>query len=85
MNHTDRGESPGDKEKKMGKAKYNQETRDFIEGLFAINNYSIERQITYLEIRERQMWHYSCDCPGCVDDSAWNEIIEMLNERKAIA
>lgn len=69
----------------MGKAKYNQETRDFIEGLFARFNYSLERQIAYLEIRERQMWHYNSDCPGCVDNSAWDEIIEMLNERKATA
>lgn len=69
----------------MTRAKYNQETRDFIEGVFAMNNYPLERQITYLEIRERQMWHYESDCPGCVDDSAWNEIIEMLNERKALA
>lgn len=79
------GRKPRGKEKNMGKAKYNQETRDFIEELFAMNNYSIERQIAYLEIRERQMWHYNCDCPGCVYNSAWDEIIEMLNERKAIA
>ena len=69
----------------MTKARYNQETRDFIEGLFAHNNYPLERQIRYLEIRERQMWHYECDCPGKVDQSAWNEIIDMLNERKALA
>ena len=67
------------------KAKFNQETRDFIEELFKMFNYSLEKQITYLEIRERQMYHYNCDCPGCVDDSAWNEIIDMLNERKALA
>lgn len=64
------------------KAKFNQETRDFIEKLFKMFNYSLEKQITYLEIRERQMYHYYCDCPDCVDDSAWNEIIEMLKERK---
>lgn len=69
----------------MTKAKFNQETRDFIEGLFEHFNYSLERQISYLEIRERQMYHYECDCPGCADDSAWNEIIEMLNERRAEA
>jgi hypothetical protein len=67
------------------KARFNQETRDFIEGLFATNNYDIDRQISYLEIRERQMWHYESDCPGCADQSAWNEIIDMLNERKANA
>jgi hypothetical protein len=37
----------------MGKARFNQEYRDFIEGLFESNNYSLERQIRYLEIRER--------------------------------
>lgn len=66
-------------------AKYNQETRDFIEELFKHFNYSLERQINYLEIRERQFWNYNADCPGCVDDSAWNEIIEMINERKVKA
>lgn len=67
------------------KAKFSQETRDFIEGLFEMFNYSPERQLSYLEIRERQMWHYESDCPGCVDNNAWNEIIEMINERKGMA
>jgi len=66
----------------MKKARFNQEYRDFIEDLFSANGYSIERQIKYLEIRERQFWHYASDCPGCVDESAWNEVIDMLNERK---
>lgn len=64
------------------KARFNQETRDFIEGLFEHFGYDLERQISYLEIRERQMWHYNADCVGCVDNSAWNEIIDMLNERR---
>lgn len=66
----------------MAKAKFKQSTRDFIEELFKVNNYSLERQIKYLEIRERQMWNYNADCPGCVDESAWDEIIDMLDERK---
>ena len=66
----------------MARARFNQETRDFIEGVFNQNNYDIERQIKYLEIRERQMYHYECDCPGCVDNSAWNEIIDMIDERR---
>lgn len=66
------------------KAKFSQETRDFIEELFKKFNYSPERQLQYLEIRERQMYHYECDCPGCTDNNAWNEIIEMINERKVI-
>ena len=63
----------------MAKARFNQETRDFIEGVFKANNYSKERQIRYLEIRERQFWNYNADCPGCVDNSAWDEVIDMLN------
>ena len=66
----------------MAKARFNQETRDFIEELFQHFNYDLERQITYLEIRERQMYNYNRDCVGCVDESAWDEIIDMLNERK---
>ena len=69
----------------MSKAKYSQKTRDFIETLFQVNNYSLERQIKYLEIQERQKYHYYCDCPQACNsdyDNAWNEIIEMLNERK---
>lgn len=66
----------------MTKARFNQETRDFIESLFEHFNYSLDRQIDYLEIRERQIYHYHCDCPWCTDDSAWNEVIDMLYERK---
>lgn len=68
----------------MPKARFNQETRDFIEGVFAHENYSLEKQIHYLEVRERQMWHYECDCPGMADQNSWNEIIDMLNERKLL-
>lgn len=74
------------------KAKYNQKTRDFIEELFKKNNYSLDRQISYLEIQERQKYNYYCDLTNNnwnwpqkdIDEyeSAWNEIIEMLNERK---
>lgn len=77
----------------MAKEKFNQETRDFIERLFNGNNYPVEKQISYLEIMERQKYNYYCDmCAGNwgwtqeeVDkyESSWNEIIEMLNERKA--
>ena len=69
----------------MSKAKFSQETRDFIESVFQHNNYSLERQIQYLEIAERQKYHYYCDCSWACDrdyDNAWNEIIEMLHERK---
>lgn len=74
----------GKEGEKMTKARFNQKTRDFIEGLFKHNNYTLEKQIEFLEIRERQMYHYECDCPGCTDNSAWDEIIDMLNERKAL-
>lgn len=78
----------------MSKAKFDQETRDFIEKLFKVNNYSLEKQIKYLEIEERQKYNYNCDCTnfgyknGWTEEQAkkydneWNEIIEMLNERK---
>lgn len=74
------------------KAKFNQETRDFIEGVFKNNNYSIEKQISYLEIRERQKYNYYLDrCGGNWNwsqededrfQSEWDEIIDMLNERR---
>lgn len=76
----------------MSKAKFDQETRDFIEGVFAENNYSLEKQISYLEIKERQKYNYYCDMTagnwGWSQEeverynNSWNEIIEMLNERK---
>lgn len=74
------------------KAKYNQETRDFIEGIFKSNNYSKERQIQYLEICERQKYNYNLDKSNgnwnwSQEDeerfqSEWDEIIEMLRERR---
>lgn len=69
----------------MSKAKFDQETRDFIEGVFEYNHYSLERQVKYLEIKERQKYHYQCDCGpmGEKYDNEWNEIIAMLEERKA--
>ena len=76
----------------MSKAKFDQETRDFIEGVFAENNYSLEKQISYLEIKERQKYNYYCDMTAGnlgwtteevrAYENSWNEIIEMLNERK---
>ena len=74
------------------KAKFNQETRDFIEGVFKTQNYSKERQIQYLEICERQKYNYYLDKSNgnwnwSQDDedrfqSEWDEIIEMLRERR---
>jgi hypothetical protein len=74
------------------KAKFNQETRDFIEGVFKNNNYSVEKQIQYLEIRERQKYNYYLDKSNgnwswSQEDedrfqSEWDEIIEMLKERR---
>lgn len=72
----------------MSKAKYNQETRDFIEKLFESNNYSLEKQIAYLRISERQKYNYYCDASAgwSTEDadrynSEWDEIIAMLDER----
>ena len=74
------------------RAKYDQETRDFIEGIFETNAYPIEKQIAYLEIKERQKYNYYCDMTAgnwnwTADqmnkyNAEWNEIIEMINERK---
>ena len=74
------------------KAKFNQETRDFIEGVFKSNNYSLEKQISYLEICERQKYNYYLDKSNgnwnwsqADEDrfqSEWDEIIEMLKERR---
>lgn len=81
------------------KAKFNQETRDFIEGVFLHNpdKYGTpEKQLKYLEIQERQKYNYYCDCVNYGYfgkwkqeeinelESAWNEVIEMINERKAL-
>ena len=70
------------------KARFDQETRDFIEELFRVNNYSLEKQISYLRISERQKYNYYCDCSGRWSDedlkkynAAWDEIIDMLDER----
>ena len=72
----------------MSQAKYCQETRDFLENVFKLNNYTLEQEITYLEHAERRKWHYQCDCPQVCDKdfiNSWNEIIEMLKERTAKA
>lgn len=76
----------------MTKAKFNQETRNFIESLFEANNYSLEKQIKYLEIEERQKYNYYLDRSqgnwnwSQEDEdkyqSEWDEIIDMLSERK---
>lgn len=78
----------------MARARYNQETRDFIEGVFKTNGYDLDRQISYLEIMERQKYHYQCDASaggwGWTAEQAerynseWDEIIDMLNERKIL-
>ena len=77
------------------KAKYDQETRDFTEALFKANGYDIEKQIAYLEIKERQKYNYYCDMTAGnwkwtaeqvrKYEAEWDEIIEMLNERKGAA
>ena len=70
-------------------AKFNQETRDFY--MMVIDGKPIETQIDYMEIAERQKYHYYCDCgdrftteQDRLYHSQWNEIIEMLNELKNI-
>lgn len=73
------------------KAKFDQETRDFIEGVFKSNNYSLEQQICYLRTRERQKYNYYCDRTNGgwnwtpEDDrkfnAEWDEIIDMIDER----
>lgn len=77
------------------KAKYDQETRDFTEALFKANGYDKEMQIKYLEIKERQKYNYYCDMTAGnwnwtaeqvrKYEAEWDEIIEMLNERKGAA
>lgn len=74
------------------KAKFDQETRDFIEGLFEKNHYDLERQRKYLEIAERQKYNYYCSMTNnnwnwTNEDvkkfqAEWDEIIEMQNERR---
>ena len=73
----------------MKRARYNQETRDFIEGVFKTNDYTVDQKIHYLETRERQKYNYYCDCSYMWSNedniryqSEWNEIIDMLNELK---
>lgn len=81
------------------KAKFNQATRDFIEGVFSHNpdKYGTpEKQLKYLEITERQKYNYYCDCTNRgffgkwtqeqinEYESAWNEILFMIEERKAL-
>lgn len=74
----------------MAKAKFNQETRDWYNQL--IEGMTIEDKIARLEIIERQKYNYYCDCSDrwtteqCKDyEDRWNEVIEMINELKAIA
>jgi hypothetical protein len=74
----------------MGKAKFNQETRDWYNQL--IEGMTIADKIARLEIIERQKYNYYCDCSDgwtteqCKDyEDRWNEVIEMINELKAIA
>lgn len=77
------------------KAKFDQETRDNIEALFKANGYDTEKQIKYLEIKERQKYNYYCDMTAGnwnwtaeqvrKYEAEWNEIIEMINERKGVA
>ena len=90
-----RGRKPPAGKGQRMKAKFDQETRDFIEGLFKAIGYPFEKQIAYLEIKERQKYNYYLDMTaGNWNWSAeqvnkyeaeWNEIIEMLNERKGAA
>jgi len=78
----------------MAEAKFDKETREFIENLFKEQKYSLEKQISYLEIKERQKYNYYCSRTNNTwnwsqtdDDkfnAEWNEIIEMINERKGI-
>ena len=43
----------------MAKARYNQETRDWLEKL--LKGKTTEEKIKILEIRERQKYNYYCD------------------------
>jgi len=71
----------------MGNAKFNQDTRNWLNKL--LEGKTKEEKIKILEIRERQKYNYYCDCSDrwtteqCEKyHSEWNEIIEMLNELK---
>lgn len=83
----------------MSQAKFNEETRNRIESIFAANpdKYGTpEKQLKFLEIQERQKYNYYCDCTNYgyfgkwkqeeINDfeSAWNEILFMIEERKAL-
>lgn len=50
---------------------------------------TLKERVASLEIRERQKYHYYCDCSDQWTteenekyQSKWNEIIQMLNEAK---
>ena len=69
----------------MAKARYNQETRDWLEKL--LEGKTTEEKIEILEIKERKKYNYYCDCSDRWTteqnqkyESSWNEIIDMLNE-----
>lgn len=71
----------------MKKARFNQETRDWLEEL--LEGKTTEEKIKILEIKERQKYNYYCDCSDRWTteqnqkyESSWNEIIDMLNELK---
>ena len=71
----------------MAIAIFDQETRDFYEAL--IKNKPLETKIKYLEIAERQKYHYYCDCSDRQTteqsrsyERQWNEIITMIDELK---
>ena len=71
----------------MKKARFNQETRNWLEKLLEGN--TTEEKIKILEIKERQKYNYYCDCSDRWTteqnqkyESEWNEIIDMLNELK---
>jgi len=76
----------------MSKAKFDQDTRDFIEQVFTDNNYSLDDQIRFLENRERRIYnYYTAKTNGNWGwtkeedrqyNSEWNEVLEMLKERK---
>lgn len=66
-------------------AKYNQETRDWYVEL--LKDKDIEEQIYSLELTERKMYNYYCDCSDRWTseqnreyESKWNEVIEMIKE-----
>ena len=75
-------------EEDMKKARFNQETRDWLEKL--LEGKTTEEKIKILEIEERQKYNYYCDCSDRWTteqnqkyESSWNEIIDMLNELQA--